>query len=288
MITVGLFPNMMRPSVRTVLGWLIQYFKEKRVNVLVPSEVGSISDQDSSSYFSGQDYSRLTVAISLGGDGTLLRTARLVSPCGIPLLGVNMGKLGFLTEIELTELKPTIDKLISGNYDIEERLLINACVFDNAEQQYTSFALNDIVIAKDGLSRMIRMNLFIDGQFTAHYPADGLVVATSTGSTGYTLSAGGPIIYPGLNVMAVTPICPHSLFARSLIIPQNSELKISLEPCSENVMLTTDGQSTYKLSSNHVVFISKKDFRAKFIKISGKGYYQSLHEKLRRSDHATI
>ncbi len=279
---------MMRPSVRTVLGWLIQYLKEKGVKVFVPSDVGGLFDQESVCYFTGHDYGQLTIAISLGGDGTLLRTARLVSPSGIPILAVNMGKLGFLTEIELTELKPAIDKLIAGHYDIDERLLISAQIFDNAEQKYSSFALNDIVIAKDGLSRMIRMNLFIDSQFTAHYPADGLVIATSTGSTGYSLSAGGPIIYPNLDVIAVTPICPHSLFSRSLIIPHSSELKITLEPCCENVMLTSDGQSIYKLSSCDVILINKKDFRAKFIKISGRGYYQTLHEKLRRSDNATI
>ena len=142
--------------------------------------------------------SEMALAITLGGDGTLLNTSRDIAPAGIPVCGVNMGQLGFLTEVELPDLSAALDRLIVGDYSIEERLMLDTMVIRANQTIYISPALNDVVVTKGGFSRMIRLKLFVDDELAAHYPADGVIIATSTGSTGYSLSSGGPIVNPQL------------------------------------------------------------------------------------------
>ncbi|MGL5514284.1 MAG: NAD(+)/NADH kinase, partial [Sporomusa sp.] len=225
-LTVGLFPNTRRKSITTVLDWIVQYFKEHNFRVVLPAEAALELKCPNLAGKLENIKSDITFGITLGGDGTLLNTARLVAPFGIPVCGVNMGNLGFLTEIELPELSTSLDRLVHNDYYIEERLMLDAVVIRQGSPIYISPALNDIVVAKGGFSRMIKLKLFIDEVLTANYPADGLIIATSTGSTGYSLSSGGPIVNPQLKVIVITPICPHTLHSRALVVSDQEEIKV--------------------------------------------------------------
>ena len=226
----------------------------------------------------------LDIALTLGGDGTLLSTAREVAPHGVAVCGINMGQLGFLTEIELSELAPSMERVIRGDYYLEERPMLEAVIDRPEGPIVAASALNDVVVAKGGFSRMIRLKLFIDDHLTANYPADGLIVATSTGSTGYSLSAGGPIVGPNLNVTIITPICPHSLNTRSLVVSDKEEIRIETQATHEDIVLTIDGQTLYNLRSGDKILVRRSPFRARFVKFNGRSFYESLRTKLRRSD----
>lgn len=284
MLTIGLFPNMNKQSVSTVLSWMVQYLKEQGVRVVLPEKVADELNYPELAYNYESIRDDITLGITLGGDGTLLNIAREVAAAGVPICGVNMGQLGFLTEIELPDLSSALDKLIRGEYRIEERLMLDAMVVRNNTQIYVSSALNDIVVAKGGFSRLIRLGLYIDGELTAKYPADGLIIATSTGSTGYSLSAGGPIVNPNLKVIVLTPICPHTLQTRSLIISEEEPVQIKMQATHNDIMLTVDGQTVYSLLPDDEVLVKKSPFRARFVRLNGKSYYETLHTKLRRGD----
>ncbi len=284
MLTIGLFPNTKKQGVSTVLDWLIQFLQEKKVQVLMPEEAATLMNHQElscSREFLGEE---LAIALTLGGDGTLLSTAREVAPHGVAVCGINMGQLGFLTDIELSELAPNMERMIRGDYYIEERRMLEAVIDRPDGQIVAPSALNDVVVAKGGFSRMIRLKLFIDGYLTAHYPADGLIVATSTGSTGYSLSAGGPIVSPNLKVTIVTPICPHSLNTRSIVVSDKEEIRIETEATHEDIVLTVDGQTLYNLRSGDKIIVRSSPFCARFVKFNGGSFYESLRTKLRRSD----
>ncbi|HEY3424546.1 MAG TPA: NAD(+)/NADH kinase [Negativicutes bacterium] len=284
MLTIGLYPNTKKPSVSTVLGWMVQYFKERGVRVRIPCDAAREMDYDDLSCPLELICKEIDLAITLGGDGTLLNTAREIAAAGVPICGINMGQLGFLTEVELPELSMALDKLIHGDYSIEERLMLDALIVRQGNIISISSALNDVVINKGGFSRMIKLKLYIDEELTANYPADGLIVATATGSTGYSLSAGGPIINPNLKVILLTPICPHTLHARSIIVSEDEEVKINMVSTHDDIMLTIDGQTFHSLLPDDEVVVRRSAFRAKFIHFSGKNYYETLRTKLRRGD----
>ncbi|WP_425061148.1 NAD kinase [Sporomusa carbonis] len=284
MLTVGLFPNTKKQNIATVLGWIVQYFKERNIRVVLPHDAAlELNCSDLAEKLECVK-NEITFAITLGGDGTLLNTAREIASWGIPVCGVNLGNLGFLTEIEVPELSSALDRLVCGDYYIEERLMLDAVVIRQGNPIYISPALNDIVVAKGGFSRMIKLKLFIDDELTAEYPADGLIIATSTGSTGYSLSSGGPIVNPKLKVIVITPICPHTLHARSLVISEHEEVKLRMQATHNDIVLTVDGQAVYSLLPDDTVIVRRSPFRARFIKFTGKSYYEALRTKLRRGD----
>lgn len=280
MLTIGIFPNTKKQDVNSVLGWMIQHFKDRSVNVRIPEDAAIQMGYPELAYDLELMKKEIRLCLTLGGDGTLLSTARELASAGIPVCGVNMGQLGFLTEIELPELGASLDRLITGEYSIEERLMLDAIVIRNDQLIPVSTALNDVVVAKGGFSRMIRLRLFIDGELTANYPADGLIIATSTGSTGYSLSAGGPIVNPNLPVILLTPICPHSLHSRSLIISEKEEVTITFQATHDDIVLTVDGQTLFNLMPDDTVLVKRSPFRARFIKFEGRSYYQTLRSKL--------
>lgn len=285
MLTVGIFPNTKKQSVSTVLGWLVQHFKERNVPVLMPAEAAREMNYPDLGREREELKEKITLAITLGGDGTLISAAREVAPAGVPVCGVNMGQLGFLTEVELPDLSQAADHLIAGDYVIEERLMLDAVVQRGEQQIYISSAINDVVVTKGGFSRLLRLKVFVDGELTARYPADGLIVATSTGSTGYSLSAGGPVVNPNLKVILLTPICPHTLHARSLVVSEKEEIKISMQATHDDIVLTTDGQKASSLRPDDIVIVRRSPYRARFVRLSGRSYAQTLRTKLWRDEN---
>lgn len=284
MFTVGLFPNTNKQSVATVLSFMIEYFQGHGVRVLLPEDVAAKMGYLELACSQKNMVKEITVGVTVGGDGTLLNTAREVASAGIPICGINLGRLGFLTEVEVPDLNKALEKLINKEYLIEERLMLDAMIIRQGRMIHISSALNDVVISKSGVSRMIKMNLYIDGELTANYAADGLIVATATGSTGYSLSAGGPIINPILKVIVLTPICSHTLHVRPLVVSEEEEVKIEMVANQEDVVLTIDGQTVYSLLPSDTVLVKRSSFRAQFIRLNGRSYYETLRTKLWRSE----
>ncbi|HEV8630289.1 MAG TPA: NAD(+)/NADH kinase [Thermoanaerobaculia bacterium] len=220
------------------------------------------------------------LVIVLGGDGTLLSVARaLARPT--PILGVNMGSLGFLTEVNRGELYPTLVRVLAGHYALEERSLLSVDLLRATGEQRTFRVLNDAVIAKSALSRIIELTLAVDGTLVGRFRADGLIISSPTGSTAYNLSAGGPILFPQLPVSVITPICPHTLSLRSLVVPDTSAIEVTLQTEREEVYLTLDGQEGSALAYQDEVRIRRSDTVVRLVKAASRTFYESLRGKLR-------
>jgi NAD+ kinase len=232
--------------------------------------------------FSGSmfDFSRpYDLVVVLGGDGTLLSVARSVQD-GVPILGVNLGYLGFLTEISRGELYPSLVEIFEGRYGIEMRSMLDVELQRANGGGSTYRILNDAVIAKSALSRIIELTLRVDGSLVTAYRSDGLIISTPTGSTAYNLSAGGPILNPTLPVAVLTPICPHTFSLRPIVVPDQSTVEVTLETQREEVYLTLDGQEGTTLEYGDTVRLVGSRTRARLIKVSGRSFYHSLRGKL--------
>jgi NAD+ kinase len=220
------------------------------------------------------------LVVVLGGDGTLLSVGRTLDN-GSPILGVNLGSLGFLTEINRGELYPGLVEVLAGNYAIEERSLLEV-ELRRARGEVASFRVfNDAVVSKSALSRIIELLLVVDGHTVARFRADGLIVSTPSGSTAYNLSAGGPIVVPQLPVAVLTPICPHTLSLRPLVVPDTAAVEVTLETRREEVYLTLDGQEGVSLEFGDTVRVSRSPSRVRLVRVSGRTFYDSLRGKLR-------
>jgi len=226
------------------------------------------------------------LVVVLGGDGTLLGAARKVGHYGLPILGINLGGLGFLTEIPVDMLYQDMEKVINGEISIEPRLMLQASVLRNGEEKCRFTVLNDVVINKGALARIIDLRVSVDNHFLTTFRADGLIVSTPTGSTGYNLSAGGPILYPDLEALILTPICPFTLTHRPIIVPDTSVIDVQMGENSEEVILTFDGQVGFDLVDNDRVIISKSEKKLKLIKSPDQDYYDILRTKLKWGEQA--
>ena len=224
------------------------------------------------------------VVIAFGGDGTLLDAASAVSHSehDAPLLGVNLGHLGFLTDVARDELKPALDRLLAGQTTTESRLLLSGSVTRNNTAIAAHLALNDIVVTRGALARMIEIDVDVDGQFVSHVKADGLIVATATGSTAYNLSAGGPILHPSADAIVLTPLAPHALTNRPLVLPSTSriQLKPIIDPDSDPV-LTFDGQHGEPLQAGDLVHITRAPRTLRLLRTSPRTHFDVLREKLK-------
>jgi NAD+ kinase len=224
---------------------------------------------------------RYDLVVVLGGDGTMLSVARSVA-AGVPILGVNLGRLGFLTEVGRDELYPNLVKVLGGEYDIEARALFDVEVIRaNGSSASRYRVLNDVVIAKSALARIIELDVSVNGVEVARYRADGLIISTPTGSTAYNLSAGGPILYPSLPVAVVTPICPHTLSQRPVVVPDRERVQVTLETPREEVYLTLDGQEGTTMGLQDRFAVSRSDQAVRLVKVAGRTFYDSLRSKLR-------
>src|SRR5215831_8758021 len=220
------------------------------------------------------------VLLVLGGDGTLLSMARLVGDLGVPILGVNLGGLGFLTALTVDELFPALEALLRGELVIEERMMLSAIVSRQGERLSEYVALHDMVITKSAMSRIIRLEVAVEGQFATGYRADGLIISTPTGSTAYCLSAGGPIVFPTMDAVVLTPICSHTLTNRPIVLPASQRIEVKLLT-DQDVMLTADGQVGFALKQWDTVEIYRAAARIRLLRPSQKHFFSVLRTKLK-------
>ncbi len=218
------------------------------------------------------------ILVSFGGDGTILRTARLVGDRGTPILGVNLGKLGFLAEFAVEEMDQWIDAVLENNYLIEDRMVLEA--FANRRKNKKFFGLNDIVIDKSGSSRVIDLETYVDDQYLVTYTGDGLIITTPTGSTAYSLATGGPIVIPRSRAVAINPICPHTLTARPVIVPDESVICVRVNSEAKFVHIAADGQLEEILKPPVEFTIRRADYTIKLIKRKDRSYFDVLRAKL--------
>jgi NAD+ kinase len=219
--------------------------------------------------------------IVLGGDGTLLAAARLVGERNVPILPVNMGGLGFLTSVTLGDLYPVLEQAIHGEARYSERVLLESRVMRQGKLFHCARALNDAVLNKAALARIIDLELRVNGEFVTTYKADGLIVATPTGSTAYSLSAGGPIMYPIVSAFVITPICPHTLTNRPLVIPDSAQIEVGFAAGEDPIYLTLDGQVGVEMHTNDVVALRAAPERLRLVRPQEKTYFSVLRDKLK-------
>ncbi len=224
---------------------------------------------------------RVDMIIVLGGDGTLLSVSRLVASYEVPILGVNLGGLGFLTEIHLEELYSVLERVIKGDFKKDEREILSIKVIRKGDKKAEFTVLNDAVINKGALARIIDLETTISGEHLATFKSDGLIFSTPTGSTAYNLSAGGPIVYPSLHCIIITPICSHTLTNRPIVIPDDAVIRTTLRTKDQEVILTLDGQQGFPLEFGDVVEVKKAQSRIFLIKSPYRHYFGLLREKLK-------
>lgn len=280
---LGIFPNLSKEKVCIALPEFVELCKDWRLIPVLPESVAEQYECEAYCESDPQSLQRLDFAVSLGGDGTLLQMARYLAPLGVPAFGINFGKLGFLAEIDLRGMYKAISRLSQGNYTIETRSMLLASVLRDGEAIAQAHALNDHVLAKGMFSKLAHMMLFINGKLSGKYAADGLIIATATGSTAYSLSAGGPLVMPELDVSVITPVCAHSLANRALIIPMTEKIELKPVPGSEEMLLSADGENVIEVPNDTMVHIEKCPYDMKLVRLTSRDYYQTWQQKLMRN-----
>ena len=277
---IAVFPNAEKKDAPQVISRIVRFFADKDVQLMMP--------MDSASFFHYEKYGvpdmkkqEIDMALSIGGDGTLLGICRRVYEQNVPVCGINIGTFGFLADIELSELESKLDKIMQGEYYLEERMVISGFVESAGhEERFLGHAINDVVVTKGGAARMLQLGLTVDGFRVMDYKADGLIVSTATGSTAYSLSAGGPLINPKVKVLLMTPICPHTFNARPMVMDENDEIKIDIAALHRDIIVTFDGQESFHILPGDAVIVRRAPLPAKIVKFDDKNYYQTIRTKL--------
>ena len=283
---IGIIAKRNKPEAIPIVKNLVEWLHLKKIEIYIEKEVENLLNLSHSglhiNFIEGKELpSRVEMMIVLGGDGTLLSVARQVWNRDIPILGVNLGGLGFLTEISLEELPGILERVIQGDFKTDERDVLNAAVIRKGERIVEFTVLNDAVINKGALARIIDLEISINGEYLTTFQSDGLIISTPTGSTAYNLSAGGPIVYPSLHTLIITPICPHTLTNRPIVIPDDVEVRALLKSKQEEVFLTLDGQQGIPLEFEDRVELRKAEGRILLIKSPHRNYFELLREKLK-------
>jgi NAD+ kinase len=265
------------PEAASAAGELSEWLRRRGIAVALDERTHRALADDGEAY---EFETRYDLVVVLGGDGTLMSVAR-AQRHGVPILGVNLGGLGFLTEINRGELYPSMVEILAGRFATEARALLDVELQRPSVAGFNYKALNDVVVTKSALARIIDLRIEVDGRLVARYRSDGLILSTPTGSTAYNLSAGGPIVFPTLPVILITPICPHTLTHRPLVVPDSSLVEVRLETPDQEVYLTVDGQEGTTLDPSDRVRVRSSQVHANLVRISGRSFYDSLRSKLR-------
>ncbi len=283
---IGIIAKQNKPEAAPVVRRLVEWLQPKKIEVYIEEGMGEgfhppLAGPHLNSMKRDDIPTQVEMIIVLGGDGTLLSVARLVGDHGVPILGVNLGGLGFLTEITLEELYRVLERVVQGDFITDERVVFKAAVIRRGERMAEFTVLNDAVVNKGALARIIDLETTINGEYLTTFKSDGLILSTPTGSTAYNLSAGGPIVHPSLHCIIITPICPHTLTNRPIMIPDDVEIRAILKTKQQEVILTLDGQQGFTLEFEDVVEVRKAENRILLIKSPYRHYFEVLRKKLK-------
>lgn len=278
---VGLFGKVHDDSVGNIIAAVKELLQKNKLKVLLSDTTSTEIDGERIDQQAKSLKELIDLAIVVGGDGTMLNAARNLAKHDVPAIGVNLGRLGFLTDIALKDLSDSLDAILRGDYQIEKRTLLDTTVSVKGKITHRGNSVNDAVISKSNSGRLIEFEIRVNGQTLSHSRGDGIIIATPTGSTAYSLSAGGPIIYPTLPAFVISPICPHTLSNRPIVLDQDVQIEISSKAFSEtNANLSLDGVITCKLHDEEIVRVRKADECLSMIRINHHNHFETLHSKL--------
>jgi len=283
MKTIGLAINQTKPKAVEVAATLVRLIESQGAMAIADNQTAHLIGRPDVAVRLDVFRERADVLFVLGGDGTILGYARQFARTSLPMLGINLGHLGFLSEAEPEDLEGAVRKVLEGDYCLEERLMIEAEVVRGGNVVLRDLvSLNDIAISKDRFGRMVTCNVYVDDMYVDSYTGDGLLISTPTGSTAYSLSCGGPIVSPHIDVMLITPICPHTLHARSLVVAANQEVRVEVEANHPELILSVDGQIFHTLEKHDTVIVRQASYKTTLIKWRDREFYDVLRQKLHR------
>jgi NAD+ kinase len=282
--TTGIICKPIKEMVSTVVPPLMAWLAARGVSSYLDQQTATTVGAHDRGLRRDEMGGKIDWLIVLGGDGTLLSAARAMGADQVPILAVNLGGLGFLTSVTLEELYSVLEKVLDGKANLSERMMLQAEILHEGKTTDKQIALNDAVANKAALARMLDFDVHVDGHHVGRYRADGLIVATPTGSTAYSLAAGGPIIHPDLDAFVITPICPHMLTNRPLVVPDTARVELDFAVSHEPVYLTMDGQIGFQLDAKDRVVITKSSHKVQVVKPTTMTYYEILRSKLRWSE----
>ncbi len=279
---IGVIPNWHKRNSNLVVEKIANFFSQRRIKI-------KIADKDQADFYNERSLAEqlslwedhLELIIVVGGDGTILRVARDMACWNVPILGINLGHKGFLAEIEVEQMERFLQYIATGQYSLQERMMIEAKLRRGEEELGCYLALNDIVVSRGPFSRIIKVEAYVNDDFMESYYGDGIIIATPTGSTGYSLSAGGPIANPSMELFVVTPICPHSLYNRSVIVNGNDRISLRIDSRQVQVVLTVDGQVRFALEDEDQVIVTRSEQKVKLVCFHDYSFYRMLHQKLK-------
>ncbi|MCI8336758.1 MAG: NAD(+)/NADH kinase [Peptococcaceae bacterium] len=277
---IAIFMNDQKSHAYDLAERITVFFEDHGIQVYHPHDkpgFSCVGDLDEK-YFN--EFSSVDMILVLGGDGTILAVTHLLIDWNLPILGINMGKMGFLAEVELEDLFSSLEEVIAGRYSIDERMMIKAEVVRKGAPIAPLYGLNDIIVNKGILARTVVIDIYVDGEFVIEYPSDGVIVSTPTGSTAYSLSAGGPIVDPNLALMVISGVCPHLLHARPLVVSGDAKVDIVFHSNAAKGVVTADGQHPFFLEDGDHIQISSFHKKAKLVRLGEKHFYDTLNHKL--------
>jgi NAD+ kinase len=278
--SIGILTKPNIPEHTSTLHDVVNWLRARNIDVILDTTSAMLLGERGG-HQKTQLASKADVLLVLGGDGTMLNAARLAGERGIPILGVNMGGLGFLTEVRLENLYPSLERVFANDFVLDERLMLRTHIHRHGETVARGEVLNDVVISKGTLARMIELKIAIQGRFVTNLRGDGLIVSSPTGSTAYSLSAGGPIIDPAVQSLTLTPVCPHTLTHRPLIVPGSAEIAVTLTSKDDGAMATFDVQVGVAITQGDAVVIQTSEHRTRLLRFPESNYYDVLREKLK-------
>jgi NAD+ kinase len=277
---LGIIVNIRRPEAESTLAAIEEWARANKWPITALGRIDMRADPNFHLFPQGQFDGQVELLLALGGDGTMLTAVRTVANLGIPVLGINLGSLGFLTVVPPHECISALEQIRLGHYAIEERLMLEVSEPHAVPHGESWIALNDVVIIKGGMARMIKLTVTHNGEYVSSFAGDGLIVATPTGSTAYSLSVGGPILMPTMQGFVLTPISPHALAHRPMVFDASTRLEITLDAIAENAVLTVDGQLARHLSEKSMLVVSRSPNPARLISFSDRAFFRLLREKL--------
>jgi len=279
--TVGIVPNHDKEAAMNMVKDLVEFLKSKEVKPVLTYSVADLIGLNEIGVTKFELYSKSDFIIVLGGDGTLLDTGRKAAKYGTPLLGINMGTMGFLASADGNDANETIEKVLNGEYKLEKRLMLQSEITSDSYTPKVYSAVNDVCISRGVFTKITNYSIFVNDEYVATFRADGIIISTPTGSTAYNLSAGGPVLKPDISCMVITPICAHSLHSRSIVVSAEDIIRVEASFGSNgDIIMSMDGQTSVILNNGDAIEIKKSEHTVNIIKTNNMGFYDILRKKL--------